>query len=94
MKYNKPVENEFCVSGTILATQKEPLHWIDKTTGLPRDGVRFSVILQTSCGVFFCRSFNPSEDLVNLKSGDQVYLPIDRFEKDNGMKVVTLAKVV
>ena len=88
--YSKPSVNEFCVSGTVLATQSENLNWNDKNTGLARTGVRFSIILQGDYGIIFCRSFNPSENLVKVKVGDLVYLPIDKFDKENGMKVAIL----
>lgn len=88
--YSKPVANEFNIYGTVLATQSENLSWNDKNTGLARSGVRFSIILQGECGIVFCRAFNPSENLVKIKSGDLVYLPIDKLDKENGMKVVTL----
>ena len=88
--YSKPVANEFNISGTVLATQSENLSWNDKNTGLARSGVRYSIILQGDYGIVFCRSFNPSENLVKIKAGDLVYLPIDKFDKENGMKVATL----
>ena len=88
--YSKPVVNEFNISGTVLATQIENLSWNDKNTGLSRTGVRFSIILQGDYGITFCRAFNPSETLSKVKVGDLVFLPIDKFEKENGMKVATL----
>lgn len=88
--YAKPVVNEFNISGTVLAVQIENLSWNDKNTGLARTGVRFSIILQGDYGIIFCRAFNPSENLSKIKAGDLVYLPIDKFEKENGMKVATL----
>ena len=76
--YSKPVANEVNISGTVLATQSENLSWNDKNTGLARSGVRFSIILQGEYGVLFCRSFNPSDNLLKIKSGDLVYLPIEQ----------------
>lgn len=88
--YSKPVANEFNISGKVLATQSENLSWNDKNTGLARSGVRFSIILQGDFGIVFCRAFNPSETLVKVKAGDLVFFPIDKFDKENGMKVATL----
>ena len=88
--YSKPFVNEFNISGTVLATQIENLSWTDKNTGLLRTGVRFSIILQGDYGIIFCRAFNPSENLSKINVGDIVYFPIDKFDKENGMKVATL----
>lgn len=88
--YAKPVVNEFNISGTVLAVQSENVSWNDKNTGLARSGVRFTVILQGDYGFIICRAFNPSETLSKIKAGDLVYLPIDKFEKENGTKVATL----
>lgn len=88
--YSKPVVNEFNISGTVLAIQIDNLTWKDKNTGLDCSGVRYSIILQADYGIIFCRAFNPSEKLLSVKTGDLVYFPIDKFEKQNGMKVVTL----
>lgn len=88
--YSKAVVNEVNISGTVLAVQSENVSWNDKNTGLARSGVRFTVILQGDCGIVLCRAFNPSENLVKVKAGDLVYLPIDKFDKENGMKVAIL----
>lgn len=77
---------ELCISGTVLGRQHESRQYKDKQTGQERTLELEVVFLQSDIGVCVVRAFNPEMDMSDFKAGDQVCFPVERFEKDNGVK--------
>lgn len=77
---------EFVITGVLLARQQEKREWIDKQTNQPKSMLIDCLVLQGDYGICFVRCFNPKFDLNQFKQGEILFLPIERFEKENGIK--------
>lgn len=81
---------ELCISGTVLGRQHETRTYKDKQTGQEKTLQLEVVFIQSEIGVSVIRAFNPEMDMSVFNAGDSVCFPVERYEKDNGVKSFTV----
>lgn len=89
-KYKSASEfpGELVVEGTFLNHQKEHRKWVKD--GIEKEMDVDVIFMQVPFGICVVRCFNPSFNLDSLKAGDAVAFPVERFEKENGLKAFSV----
>lgn len=78
--------NDFVLSGTFIASQKEHRTWTKD--GVTREMDVLCIFIQNDSGVYVCRSFNPPYDFSDYKSGESINLPVSEYKIEGGVKSV------
>ena len=85
------VKGEVFIDGSFMGHSLEKRVWKDKATGQEKTlDVDCAFLQNDRVGIVVVRCFNPTFDFNTLKMGDKCYFPIEKYEKENGLRAFSI----
>lgn len=81
-------KSDLIISGVFLSGRVEHREW--EKDGVKKEMDVLAFFVQANNDIFVCRSFNPSYQFSDFKSGENIVVPISEYRIDNMVKSIVV----